>query len=63
MKQVKIKKLSLNKSTISKLNEENLTVIKGGGTTLVVTNYGTCVNCGASHIAACYSKVCSGACH
>lgn len=61
MKQVKIKKLSLNKSTIAKLNEEHLDALKGGGPTTVVTNNGTCVHCGASNIAACHTKLCSGA--
>lgn len=59
MKQVKIKKLSLNKTTIAKLNEEHLDVVKGGGPP-VVTNKGTCVNCGTSHVAACHTRICSG---
>jgi natural product precursor len=60
MKKVKIKTLSLNKETISKLNEEHMNAIKGGDT--VVTNTGSCVNCGGSYIAACKTKICSGVC-
>lgn len=61
MKQVKIKKLSLNKSTIAKLNDDQLKTLNGGGPTTIATNTGTCVNCGASNIAACKTKLCSGA--
>lgn len=58
MKQVKIKKLSLSKTTISKLNEQHLDSLKGG--IPPVTNHGSCVHCGTSYVAACGTKVCTG---
>ncbi len=60
MKTIKIKKLSLNKTVITKLNDDNLEVLKGGGP--ILTNKGSCVNCGTSYVAACHTKVCSGGC-
>jgi len=47
MKKIKLeKKLSLSKETIAKLNNDQLTVIKGGGTIgscLCQTDYATCL--------------------
>lgn len=60
MKKVKIKTLSLGKETIARLNDEHMNAIKGGDT--VVTNKGTCVNCGGSYVAACRTKACTGNC-
>ena len=37
-----IKKLRLNKETVSKLNEKQMNVVKGGNTSFQQTRYWTC---------------------
>ncbi len=45
MKQQKVSKLTLNKTTIAKLNNEVIGAVKGGTGTITKTEYTYCLTC------------------